>query len=77
MQRSLKQWFQAQKIVRAYGEAARPLSVYALATSVYRDAKEMLPGVSTILVNVALSGERLLIAMTAQPLVPLLLHLLH
>jgi len=57
---NLKQWFQDQKIVDAYGEVARPLSVYALAASVYRDAsKEMLPAVSTILVNVALSGGRL------------------
>ena len=60
VQSNLKQWFQAQKIVDAYGEAARPLSVYALAASVYRDAsKEMLPAVPTILVNIALSGGRL------------------
>jgi CRISPR-associated protein Csd1 len=57
---NLKQWFQDQKIVDPYGEAARPLSVYALAASVYRDAsKEMLPAVPTVLVNVALSGGRL------------------
>lgn len=60
VQNHLKQWFQAQKIVDAYGEATRPLSVYALAASVYRDAsKEMLPAVPTILVNIALSGGRL------------------
>lgn len=57
---NLKRWFQAQKVVDAYGEVARPLSVYALAASLYRDAsKEMLPAVPTTLVSVALSGGRL------------------
>ena len=60
VQRSLRAWFEAQKIVDLYGESGRPLSVYVLAASAYRDAnKEMLPAVPTALVRVALYGGRL------------------
>lgn len=57
---SLKNWFAAQRIADAYGETGRPLGVYNLAASAYRDAsKEMLPAVPTALVRVALYGGRL------------------
>lgn len=60
IQSSLRAWFQAQRIVDIYGEPGRPLSVYTLAASAYRDAnKEMLPAVPTALVRVALYGGRL------------------
>lgn len=60
VQSSLRLWFKAQKIVDLYGEPGKPLSVYALAASAYRDAnKEMLPTVPTTLVRVALHGGRL------------------
>lgn len=56
---SLQNWFIAQKIVDAYGEPGRPLSVFLLAVSAYREASEMLPTVPTALVRVALEGGRL------------------
>lgn len=60
VQDSLKTWFEAQSIVAPYGEAGKPLSVYTLAASAYRDAnKEMIPAVPTALVRVALYGGRL------------------
>ena len=57
---NLRAWFTAQKIVDPYGEDVRPLGVYALAASAYRDAaKEMLPAVTTALTRVALYGGKL------------------
>ena len=57
---NLRAWFTAQKIVDPYGEDGRPLGVYALAASAYRDAaKEMLPAVTTALTRVALYGGKL------------------
>jgi CRISPR-associated protein Csd1 len=52
---NLKLWFLAHKITDAYGEVGKPLGVYALAASAYRDAtKEMLPKVPTALIRNAL-----------------------
>jgi CRISPR-associated protein Csd1 len=64
---NLKRWFEAQRIVNVYGETgpdhARPLGVYALAASTYRDRdaanKEMTPQVPAALVRTALRGGRL------------------
>lgn len=57
---NLKAWFQRQQIVDAFGAEYRPLSVYVLAASIYRDAaKEMQPSVSTALMRNALKGDRL------------------
>ena len=57
---NLSAWFTAQKIVDLYGEMGKPLGVYWLAASAYRDAaKEMLPAVTTALTRVALSGGKL------------------
>ena len=57
---SLRRWFEAQEIVDAYGDETRPLGLYALAASVYRDAsKEMQPAVSAAMMRVALKGGRL------------------
>ena len=52
---NLKLWFLAQKITDAYGGVGKPLGIYALAASAYRDAtKEMLPKVPTALIRNAL-----------------------
>ncbi len=59
VQDNLRLWFQSQKIVDAYGQPAKPLGLYALAASAYRDPKEMQPTVPTALLRCALSGERL------------------
>lgn len=60
VQAQLKRWFEGQRLVDAYGQSGRPLGIYTLAASVYRDpSKEMLPAVSTALVRSALHGERL------------------
>ncbi len=56
---NLQHWFTSQKIVDAYGEWGRPLGVFLLAVSAYREASEMLPAVPTALVRVALEGGRL------------------
>lgn len=57
---NLRAWFTAQRIVDPYGETGRPLGVYNLAASAYRDAaKEMLPAVTTALTRVALHGGKL------------------
>jgi CRISPR-associated protein Csd1 len=60
VQEKLREWFQHQQIVDPYGANPRPLSIYTLAASVYRDAsKEMQPSVSTALIRNALHGDRL------------------
>lgn len=60
VENNLSAWFTAQKIVDPYGEIGKPLGVYWLAASAYRDAaKEMLPAVTTALTRVALSGGKL------------------
>jgi CRISPR-associated protein Csd1 len=57
---NLKQWFNHQKIVNNDGEIGKPLSIYALAASVYRDpGKEMQSTVPTALIRHALHGSRL------------------
>ena len=57
---SLKRWFEGQKIVAPDGEPGKPLGIYTLAASAYRDAnKEMTPGVLTALIRVALNSGRL------------------
>ena len=60
VEENLKAWFQKQQIVDAFGAEYRPLSVYVLAASIYRDAaKEMQPSVPTALMRNALKGDRL------------------
>ncbi len=57
---NLQQWFQAQQMVDPYGASPRPLGVYALAASIYRDAsKEMQPTAPTALIRNALHGDRI------------------
>ena len=57
---NIKKWFLSQKIVDAFGESGRSLSIYALAASAYRDAgKEMLPNVPTVLFRCAINGDRI------------------
>lgn len=54
---NLKRWFRAQKIVDPYGEEARPLGLYPLAASAYRDAsKEMTSQVPASLLRAAIKG---------------------
>jgi CRISPR-associated protein Csd1 len=63
VQQNLKAWFQYQQLVDPYGAASRPLSVYLLAESLYRDRdaarKEMQPTVTNALIRKALHGDRL------------------
>lgn len=60
VQEKLQQWFQHQQIIDPYGSNPRPLSVYTLAASIYRDAsKEMQPSIPTALIRNALHGDRL------------------
>ncbi len=57
---NLRRWFEAQRIVDAYGGEARPLGLYALAAAAYRDAsKEMTAAIPASLMRVALKGGRL------------------
>lgn len=60
VEENLRQWFQHQQIVDAYGSSPRPLNVFTLAASIYRDpAKEMQPSAPTALIRNALHGDRL------------------
>lgn len=60
VQAQLQTWFQHQHIVDPYGATPRPLGVYTLAASVYRDAaKEMQPTAPTALIRNALHGDRI------------------
>jgi CRISPR-associated protein Csd1 len=55
---NIKHWFLSQKIVDAFGEFGRSLSIYALAASAYRDAgKEMQPNVPTVLLRCAIGRD--------------------
>ena len=57
---NLKTWFQRQQIIDVQGAEYRPLPIYVLAASIYRDAaKEMQPSVPTALMRNALKGDRL------------------
>jgi CRISPR-associated protein Csd1 len=57
---NLQQWFRNQKIINNDGEIGKPLGLYALAASVYRDpVKEMQSTVPTTLIRHALHGSRL------------------
>lgn len=57
---NLRRWFEAQEIVNEYGEPGKPLGIYSLAASAYRDAKkEMTAAVPIELVKAALRGGRL------------------
>jgi CRISPR-associated protein Csd1 len=56
----LREWFTNQRIVNNDGEIGKPMNIYALAASVYRDAnKEMQSKVPTALIRHALHGSRL------------------
>jgi CRISPR-associated protein Csd1 len=55
---NLGKWFQRLQIVGTDGQPARPMGVYRLAASLYRDAnKEMPAHVPTALLNAALTGR--------------------
>ena len=57
---NLQQWFRNQKIINNDGEIGKPLGLYTLAASVYRDpGKEMQSTVPTALIRHALHGSRL------------------
>lgn len=58
VQRNLGKWFQRLRIVGADGQPAKPMGLYRLAASLYRDAnKEMPAHVPTALLNAALTGR--------------------
>mgnify|MGYP001791557995 CR=1 FL=1 len=60
VRKNLRHWFQAQQMVDPYGASPRPLGVYALAASIYRDAsKEMQPTAPTALMRNSLHGDRI------------------
>jgi CRISPR-associated protein Csd1 len=60
VKRRLADWFDAQRIVGAYGEPPRPLGIYALAATTVRDVqKELPPGTPQILWRAALTGTPL------------------
>ncbi len=60
VQAELQNWFRNQQMVDPYGANHRPLSVYTLAASAYRDAsKEMQPTAPTALIRNALHGDRI------------------
>jgi CRISPR-associated protein Csd1 len=60
VQQRIKAWFEGQKIVDPYGQLGRPLSIYELADSIYRDSsKEMSSSLPTALIRSALQGDRL------------------
>jgi CRISPR-associated protein Csd1 len=65
VQRHLARWFQAQRIVRPWGEEPEPLGVYSLAGSTVRDLNDLPPNVLRQLVGTAIAGR---------PLPPGLLH---
>jgi CRISPR-associated protein Csd1 len=53
---NLRRWFQLQRIVDAYGAPGAPLSVFRLAVSLYREAKDISPRVPEVLLQCALHG---------------------
>lgn len=60
VQANLGRWFERLEIVGADGQPARPVGVYRLAASLYRDAnKEMPAHVPTALLAAALAGRRI------------------
>lgn len=60
IERNLGRWFLAQEVVDAYGQPMKPIGVYRLSASAYRDAtKEMQPTVPAAMIRVAISGESL------------------
>lgn len=60
VKRELAQWFAAQEIVGEYGEAPRPLGLYALAAATVRDPKkELAPPTTRALLHAALTGTPL------------------
>jgi len=65
VKRHLARWFQAMRIVGAWGEEPEPLGVYSLAGATVRDLKDLPPNVLRQLVSTALTGR---------PLPPGLLH---
>lgn len=55
--RCIARWFRLQRIVESNGEEGRPISLFLLAASLYRDAtKEMNPNLPRVLLDVALEG---------------------
>ncbi len=56
---SLARWFDGQEIVDAWGEAPRPLGIYALAGATVRDLKDVSPSTYRILLRAALTDTPL------------------
>lgn len=54
-----KTWFPMLEIVDAYGGQPKPLGIYRLATSLYREAKDVPPDVPTQMLECALNGRPL------------------
>jgi len=60
VQANLARWFRRQHMTDAWGAEGRPLGIYALVSSLYRDiGREMVPSVPRLLVKSALTGTPL------------------
>jgi CRISPR-associated protein Csd1 len=59
VQANLRQWFAWQRIVGAFGDEPRPLSLFQLATATVRDSKDILPTTPRTLLSAALNGTPL------------------
>jgi len=60
VQANLARWFRRQKMVDAWGEEGRPLGIYPLVASLYRDvSKEVVDAVPRLLINSALTDSPL------------------
>lgn len=59
VQANLRRWFTWQRIISPYGDEARPLGMFQLATATVRDAKDILPTTHQALLNAALRGTPL------------------
>lgn len=65
-QDNLAQWFAWQEIVDAYGQEAKPLSLFRLAVSLYRKAEDIEDEVTLALTRTALHGSPLSPALLAK-----------
>lgn len=66
VQANLRQWFAWQRIVGAFGEDPRPLSLFQLAVATVRESKDILPTTPRTLLSTALSGMPLPIGLLYQ-----------
>lgn len=66
VQANLRQWFAWQRIIGAFGDEPRPLSLFQLAIATVRESKDILPTTPRALLSAALSGTPLPIGLLYQ-----------